>query len=361
MTGLEPETWYYYRFHFHAGTSRVGRTRTAPAASSTPDHLRFGVVSCANLQAGYFTAYRGLAKRTDLHAVLHLGDYLYEYGPGGYGYGKGDVDIRRHVPGARDGLAGRLPAAARAVQDRPGPAGPARGVPLDHHLGRPRGHQRPVGQRRREPPAGDRGRLQGPPGPRPPRVRRVDAGADGRHRAAARRRPALPPAALRPAGRDQHARPAHLPQRAGADDRCPTPVPAAEAEVSDPSRTITGTQQMHWLKDVARPDRPAVEGDRQPGDDRAGRPSARCPTRSSARSTTSPACCPRTGLPYNVDQWDGYTADRREVFEHIRNHQVRTRCSSPATSTPAGPASCRYDPRPTRSATRPASSSCAPR
>jgi alkaline phosphatase D len=27
-------------------------------------------------------------------------------------------------------------------------------------------------------------------------------------------------------------------------------------------------------------------------------------------------------VPYNVDQWDGYTDDRREVFEHIRDHQV---------------------------------------
>ena len=233
VTGLEPETWYFYRFHFNAGTSRVGRTRTAPAANATPDHLRFGVVSCANWQAGYFSAYRGLAKRKDLHAVLHLGDYLYEYGPGGYGYGMGDVDIRSHVPGARDGLAARLPAAARAVQDRQGPPGPARGVPLDHHLGRPRGHQRPVRHRRREPPAGDRGRLQGPPGAGAPRVRRVDAGPDGRHRPAARRRPALPPAAVRQAGRDQHARPAHLPQQAGRD-RCPTPVPAAEAEVERP-------------------------------------------------------------------------------------------------------------------------------
>ena len=44
-----------------------------------------------------------------------------------------------------------------------------------------------------------------------------------------RRRPALPPAALRPAGRGQHARPAQLPQRAGADDvprrRCRPPRP----------------------------------------------------------------------------------------------------------------------------------------
>ena len=69
------------------------------------------------MQAGWFSAYRGLAARDDLHAVLHLGDYLYEYGPGQYGYGQDNADIRPHEPGPRDGLAGRLPAAARAVQD----------------------------------------------------------------------------------------------------------------------------------------------------------------------------------------------------------------------------------------------------
>jgi hypothetical protein len=60
--------------------------------------LRFGIVSCANLQAGWFSAYRHLAKRHDLDAVIHLGDYIYEYGPGEYGYGQGNVDVRPHDP-----------------------------------------------------------------------------------------------------------------------------------------------------------------------------------------------------------------------------------------------------------------------
>ena len=47
----------------------------------------------ANLQAGWFTAYRALAKRTDLHAVLHLGDYLYEGGGGDE-----EAKVRSHVP-----------------------------------------------------------------------------------------------------------------------------------------------------------------------------------------------------------------------------------------------------------------------
>ncbi len=98
VTGLRPATWYHYRFTALGGRSRVGRTRTAPAPRATPSRLRLGVVSCANWQAGYFAAYRGLARRDDLDAVLHLGDYLYEYGVGEYGEGSDNTDVRRHDP-----------------------------------------------------------------------------------------------------------------------------------------------------------------------------------------------------------------------------------------------------------------------
>ncbi|RYE77620.1 MAG: alkaline phosphatase, partial [Myxococcales bacterium] len=96
--GLKPSTWYYYRFTYKGRRSRTGRTRTAPGAGSTPTRVRFGVVSCANLQAGWFSSYRHLAQRADLHAILHLGDYFYEYAPGQYGLGQKNVNVRRHVP-----------------------------------------------------------------------------------------------------------------------------------------------------------------------------------------------------------------------------------------------------------------------
>lgn len=83
--GLTPGRWYYYRFSLRGVRSPVGRTRTAPATDASPGGLRFGVVSCSNYQAGHFAAYRHLAERGDLDAVLHLGDYLYEYGPKEYG------------------------------------------------------------------------------------------------------------------------------------------------------------------------------------------------------------------------------------------------------------------------------------
>lgn len=81
--GLQPATTYYYRFESGAATSPAGRTRTLPA-SGLP-RVRLAVVSCSNHAAGLFNAYRRIAERADLDAVVHLGDYLYEYGPDEYG------------------------------------------------------------------------------------------------------------------------------------------------------------------------------------------------------------------------------------------------------------------------------------
>lgn len=82
VSGLDPATPYWYRFTALGATSRTGRTRTAAAAGSSAA-VRFGVVSCANYDWGYFQPYKFLATRTDLDAILHLGDYVYEYAPGG--------------------------------------------------------------------------------------------------------------------------------------------------------------------------------------------------------------------------------------------------------------------------------------
>ncbi|MGW1281850.1 alkaline phosphatase D family protein [Streptomyces tsukubensis] len=96
VRGLRPGTAYWFRFTAGDAVSPAGRTRTAPPADAAVDRLRLGVVSCANWEAGWFSAYRHLAVRTDLDAVLHLGDYLYEYGTGTYP--KPAEVVRRHVP-----------------------------------------------------------------------------------------------------------------------------------------------------------------------------------------------------------------------------------------------------------------------
>ncbi|MGH8970385.1 MAG: alkaline phosphatase D family protein, partial [Actinomycetes bacterium] len=92
--------------------------------------------------------------------------------------------------------------------------------------------------------------------------------------------------------------------------------------VDDPARTITGDPQMGWLKDgLVTPDAqwklvgnpvmiapllipPLPAGVSQPVTDVTG-------------------LLPPEGVPYNVDQWDGYTADRRELFGWLADHGVQ--------------------------------------
>ena len=83
VTGLRPGTTYYYRFHAEDAASPIGRTRTLPAGPA--QRLRMAVVSCSNHAAGYFNAYRRIGERADLDCVVHLGDYLYEYGANEFG------------------------------------------------------------------------------------------------------------------------------------------------------------------------------------------------------------------------------------------------------------------------------------
>ncbi|MFG3344843.1 alkaline phosphatase D family protein [Streptomyces sp. NPDC048018] len=96
VRGLHPATPYWFRFTSGGTVSPAGRTRTAPAVDSAAPGIRFGVVSCANWEAGYFSAYRHLAARTDLDAILHLGDYIYEYAAGAYPEAK--YTVRQHQP-----------------------------------------------------------------------------------------------------------------------------------------------------------------------------------------------------------------------------------------------------------------------
>ncbi|WP_426572521.1 alkaline phosphatase D family protein [Aquihabitans sp. McL0605] len=81
--GLQPDTWYWYRFRIGTYTSPVGKTRTTPADDAEVDQLRFAFASCQLRTAGHWTSYPHLvADEPDL--VFFLGDYIYEY-PGGTG------------------------------------------------------------------------------------------------------------------------------------------------------------------------------------------------------------------------------------------------------------------------------------
>jgi alkaline phosphatase D len=83
VTGLAPGGTYYYRFKAGDAVSPVGRTRTF-AAPNTPEaqrKLTVAVFCCANVGNGFFNVYRHAAERDDIDVCLHIGDYIYEYGP----------------------------------------------------------------------------------------------------------------------------------------------------------------------------------------------------------------------------------------------------------------------------------------
>jgi alkaline phosphatase D len=89
--GLQPATPYWYRFKWGTAVSPAGRTRTAPAAGSTPAPMRFAFASCQNYTNGFYPAYADMAGQ-DLDLVVHLGDYIYE------GPGTGADRVRDHAP-----------------------------------------------------------------------------------------------------------------------------------------------------------------------------------------------------------------------------------------------------------------------
>ena len=80
--GLQPASTYFYRFLMGKENSPIGRTRTLPVGGVS--QAKLAVVSCSNFPSGYFNVYAEIAKRTDIDVVLHLGDYIYEYGRIGY-------------------------------------------------------------------------------------------------------------------------------------------------------------------------------------------------------------------------------------------------------------------------------------
>ncbi|MBC7978577.1 MAG: alkaline phosphatase D family protein [Myxococcales bacterium] len=82
---LEPGRTYYFQFSADGDPSPIGRTRTTP--NGRVGAARLALASCSNLPAGLFNVYALIARRNDLDAVLHLGDYLYEYANASFGDG----------------------------------------------------------------------------------------------------------------------------------------------------------------------------------------------------------------------------------------------------------------------------------
>jgi len=72
----------FYRFIYKDTYSDIGMTNTLP--DKNPDKYNIAFCSCSNYPAGYFNAYREIAKNDEIDLVLHLGDYIYEYDKDGY-------------------------------------------------------------------------------------------------------------------------------------------------------------------------------------------------------------------------------------------------------------------------------------
>ena len=96
-----------------------------------------------------------------------------------------------------------------------------------------------------------------------------------------------------------------------------------DPSVSSPARTITGAAQMDWLLGNLKSTGPQWK--------LVGNPVMIAPVRvPSTLSTAELAGVQKlmggtsiSGVPYNVDQWDGYEADRNRVVRHLRDNAVK--------------------------------------
>lgn len=311
-TGLKPARWYYYRFWHQGVASRVGRTRTAPTRGADVRRLRFGMVSCANLQAGWFSAYRHLADRDDLQAIIHLGDYVYEYAPGQYGYGSADQDIRAHVP-ARE-MVSLSDYRQRHAQYKQDPdlqrlhASLPWIVTWDDHehtndawKAGAENHNPGEGNWKKRLSRSHRAYDEWMP---------VRMGGTARLGDGTRLYRKLKFGRL--------AELSMLDLRTYRDSQV---LSAADGKVSSPDRSIAGRAQLNWLTSFLRNSTSQWK--------LVGNPVMIAPVSflQLPHDLVDPIndvtkLLPADGLAYNIDQWDGYTYDRRRIFEHIRNQGI---------------------------------------
>lgn len=73
---LQPNQRYFYRFNYGQISSRTGRCHTLPEGSL--NNVKMAVVTCQDYTTGFYNAYNHLADE-DIHCVIHLGDFIYEY------------------------------------------------------------------------------------------------------------------------------------------------------------------------------------------------------------------------------------------------------------------------------------------
>jgi alkaline phosphatase D len=271
--------------------------------------LRMAVVSCANLQAGWFTAYRHLAARTDLDLVVHLGDYLYEYAPGEYQ--ARDVVVRPHDP-PREMVTladyRRRHAQYKADADLQALHAIAPWVVTwdDHESAN---DSWSGGAENHTP--GAEGQWT---------TRRAWS-----QQAYAEWMPVRYTVGGQLYRRLRFGRLASLSMLDLRTYRDEQVTSAADPALTDPGRTITGPEQLDFLLDGLAD--PGVQWKL------VGNPvmiaPVRFPSSLDARAAEGVAALvdgpapPVAGVPYNVDQWDGYPAERARVLGHLRDRGIR--------------------------------------
>lgn len=95
--GLRSGTDHWFRFSVGETVSPVGRTRTLPEAASG-EPVVLAVASCSLHPQGLFNAYDAIGRMETLHAVVHLGDYIYEYGAADDDYGMANGRQLNRIP-----------------------------------------------------------------------------------------------------------------------------------------------------------------------------------------------------------------------------------------------------------------------
>ncbi|MEU3507844.1 alkaline phosphatase D family protein [Streptomyces longwoodensis] len=304
VRGLQPATDYWFRFSAGGTDSPVARTRTAPAVDAAVPGLRFGVVSCTNWEAGYFSAYRHLAARSDLDAWLHLGDYIYEYGTGQYG--TRDTVVRPHAPAHEIlTLADYRTRHGRYKTDPDLQAlhhkAPVVAIWDDHEFANDAWS------------GGAENHTEGA------------EGTWAARQAAARQayfewmpvRPAIAGTTYRRLRFGKLADLSLLDLRSFRSQQ----VKTGNGGVDDPDRTLTGRAQLDWLKAGLQSSDTTW---RLVGNSVMISPFAiGSLTADLLKPLAELLGLPKEGLALNTDQWDGYTDDRRELLAHLRAHAIR--------------------------------------
>jgi len=296
--GLDPHERYFYRFEAHGKSSEVGEFKTLPPPGSKAP-IKIGVYSCQDYVAGFYTGNAGLLAEDDLDLVVCLGDYIYErqfYEPQREDKtGKnGDGEVQT-LPEYRDKYAlyhsdpnltelrRRFPFNAiwddHEVEDNYADEEPGEAT-IDPRV--------PFLERRRN---GYRAYFEHMP----------FYPAGGREKKKNRFR------IYRSVKLGHTAELLLLDQRQYRDDQpCgdtipPTP-PCTDAERNNPERTYLGDEQKAWLKRRLR--------------------SSKATWKLVGNQAMIMAFDVPATQPINVDQWDGYGADRAEIMATIAKNEI---------------------------------------